>query len=262
MRGIIVSDQWGQPQQSGDWAMPRDGVQPQPQAQQAMFAPPPVTDSGQFGAPQAQPQPQFQQGFQQQPYGAPQQSFGQQVPYGYPVQQQKQSNGFAVAGFILSLLPLLGLIFSILGLVRSGKVAGKGRVLSIVGLVLSIVFAVVYSLLIANVAKSATALDPGCTTAENRFATLDSQIQADSGNMNSLMGDLTSMQLALQASANQAVHDNVESKLQASSTDLQATIADLKALQAGTSTDSTKLSNDLQAFQTDGTALDTLCSSF
>jgi hypothetical protein len=256
-----VSDQWGQPQQSGDWAMPQDGVQSQPQAQQAMFAPPPVTDSGQFGALQAQPQ--FQQGVPpQQPYGAPQQPYGQQVPYGYPVQQQKQSNGFAVAGFILSLLPLLGIIFSILGLVRSGKVAGKGRVLSIVGLALSIVFAVGYSLLIADVAKSATALDPGCTTAETQIRTLNTHLQADSGNLSSLMNDLTSMQQTLQDSANQAVHANVKTQLQAASTDLQATIADLKAMQAGTSTDSTKLSNDLQAFQTDGTALDTLCSSF
>ena len=256
-----MSDQWGQPQQSGDWAMPQDGVQSQPQAQQAMFAPPPVTDSGQFGAPQAQPQ--FQQGIpQQQPYGAPQQPFGQQVPYGYPVQQQKQSNGFAVAGFILSLLPLLGLIFSILGLIRSFKVAGKGRILSIAGIVLSIVFAVVYSLLIAGVAKSSTALDPGCTTTESRFVTLDSQIQSDSGNINALMSDLTSMQQTLQDSANQATHDSVKTKLQAAGTDLAATIADLKALQAGTTTDSTKLTTDLQSFQTDGTALDTLCSSF
>lgn len=249
-----MSDQWGQPQQSGDWAMPQDGVQSQPQAQQAMFAPPPVTDSGQFGAPQAQPQ--FQQGIPQQ------QAYGQQVPYGYPVQQQKQSNGFAVAGFILSLLPLLGLIFSIIGLIRSFKVAGKGRILSIAGIVLSIVFAVVYSLLLAGVAKSATALDPGCTTVENRFTSLSTQLQSDSGNMSALMNDLTSTQQTLQDSANQAVHASVKTQLQSASTDLQATIADLKALQAGTTTDSTKLTTDLQAFQTDGTSIDTLCSSF
>ena len=261
-----MSDPWGQPQQSGDWSMPQEGGQ-----QQSTFAPPPVDTSGQFGAPPAQ---QYQQGVPQQGgygaqpgYGAPQdfggqQPYGQPTPYGYPVQPQQQSNGFAIAGFILSLLPLFGLIFSIIGLVRSGKVGGKGRGLSIAGIILSIALGIGYSVGIAHVANSATALDPGCTSAENRFSTLDSQVQSDSSNPDALLNDLDSMQQALQSAANQAVHDSVKSKLQAASSDLAATITDLKAAQAGTSTDSTKLETDLQQFETDGTALDTLCSTF
>jgi hypothetical protein len=245
--------------------MPQEGGQ----QQQSTFAPPPVDSSGQFGAPQAQ----FQQGVPQQGYGAAQggygapqpdfgtQPYGQQPAYGYPVQPQQESNGFAVAGFILSLLPLLGLIFSILGLSRSGKVGGKGRGLSIAGIVLSLVLGVVYSIGIAHVFNSATALDPGCTTAESRFTSLDTQVQSDASNMNALLNDLDSMQQALQDSAGKAVHDSVKTKLQAASSDLAATITDLKAIQAGTSTDTTKLESDLQQFETDGTALDSLCST-
>lgn len=254
-----MSDPWGQPQQSGDWSMPQEGGQ-----QQSTFAPPPVDNSGQFGAPQAQ----YQQGVPQQGgYGAQPgynagQQFGQAPAYGYPVQQEKQSNGFAIAGFILSLLPLLGLIFSIIGLVRSGKVGGKGRGLSIAGIILSIALGIGYSIGIAHIANSATALDPGCTSAESRFNALDGQVQSDSSNMNALLNDLDSMQQALQSSAGQAVHDSVKTKLQAASSDLAATITDLKGIQAGTSTDTTKLETDLQQFETDGTALDTLCSTF
>lgn len=53
------------------------------------------------------------------------------------------SNGFAIAGFILSLLGgLLGLIFSIVGCVKSYNPIynGKGRGLSIAGIVISSVW--------------------------------------------------------------------------------------------------------------------------
>jgi len=268
-----VSDPWGQPQQSGgDWSMPQEGGQ----QQQSTFAPPPVDASGQFGAPQqAQYQGGSQSGYGAQPgYGAPQsgygaqqdfsgqQPYGQQAAYGYPVQPEKQSNGFAIAGFILSLTVVLGLVFSIIGLTRSGKVGGKGRGLSIAGIILSVAIGIGYGVGIAHVAKTATALDPGCTSAENRFSALDNQVTSDASNMDALLNDLDSMQQALQSSAGQAVHASVKSKLQAASTDLAATITDLKGIQAGTSTDTTKLETDLQQFETDGTALDTLCSTF
>ena len=56
-----------------------------------------------------------------------------------------QGNGMAVAGFVLSLISLLccgflsvlGLIFSILGLSKSSKVGGKGKGLSIAGIIMS-----------------------------------------------------------------------------------------------------------------------------
>ena len=265
-----MSDPWGQPQQSGDWSMPQEGGQ-----QQSTFAPPPVDTSGQFGAPQHQQGGTQQNGYgaappgygaQQGGFGAPQadfgaQAFGQQPAYGYPVQPQQEGNGFAVAGFILSLLPLLGLVFSILGLTRSGKIGGKGRGLSIAGIVLSLVLGVGSSVGLVHLFNSATALDPGCTSAESRFRTLDSQMTSDFSDTNAMLNDLDTMQQALQSSANQAVHDSVRTKLQTASTDLAATITDLKAIQDGTSTDTAKLESDVQQFETDGTAIDSLCST-
>jgi hypothetical protein len=91
---------------------------------------------------------------------------------------------------------------------------------------------------------------------------LDTKIQDDSSDTTAAMNDLKSMQQALQDAQAQAVHASVKAKLQQASTDLQSTINDFNALSAGTSTDATKLNTDLQQFETDGTAIDSLCSSF
>lgn len=76
-----------------------------------------------------------------------------------PAVQTTKTNGFAIAGFVLSLIgislgyytfdlvPLLGLIFSIIGLVKS-KTYGSGKGLSIAGLVISIVMFVIWLILI------------------------------------------------------------------------------------------------------------------
>ena len=59
-------------------------------------------------------------------------------------QEPARSNGFAVAGFILSFfVPLLGLIFSAIGIGKANQLNGKGRGLAIWGLVLSILSMVV-----------------------------------------------------------------------------------------------------------------------
>ena len=54
----------------------------------------------------------------------------------------KRGNGYAVTGVVLA-LPIwpLGLSFSIIGLVKSRTRAGSGKVLSIIGIVLSLIVA-------------------------------------------------------------------------------------------------------------------------
>lgn len=55
----------------------------------------------------------------------------------------KRGNSYAITGVVLA-LPIwrLGLSFSIIGLVKSRTRAGSGRVLSIIGIVLSLIVAV------------------------------------------------------------------------------------------------------------------------
>ena len=67
---------------------------------------------------------------------------------------QTQSNGMAIAGFILSFfIPLLGLIFSILGLKRS-KETNNGKGLSTAGIIISCITMVI-TLIIGIISFSA-----------------------------------------------------------------------------------------------------------
>ena len=61
---------------------------------------------------------------------------------GWVAVPQRPTNGFAVAGFIFGIVGgcLFGLIFGILGLVRAGKVGGRGRTLSWIGIGLSVLW--------------------------------------------------------------------------------------------------------------------------
>ena len=88
--------------------------------------------------------------------------------YGNSVNNQSQGNGFAVAALILGILPtgVIGIIFGILGLVRAGKVGSKGRAMSWIGIILSVLWIAGAStavvLVASTVAKSA---NPACVDA-------------------------------------------------------------------------------------------------
>ena len=64
-------------------------------------------------------------------------------------QMEKKTNGFAIAGLVCALLvgPILGLIFSIIGLVKS-KTTNSGKGLSIAGIIISIIRALFLVLII------------------------------------------------------------------------------------------------------------------
>lgn len=70
----------------------------------------------------------------------------------------KTTNGFGVAGFVISLVSTilccgifnwLSLIFSIIGLVNSKKMNGEGKGLSIAGIIISCVFLILSIILLA-----------------------------------------------------------------------------------------------------------------
>ena len=270
-----MSDPWGQPQQpqGGDWSVPQGG-----EPGSGTFAPPPdVPQHGapapQYGAPQ-QPQP---------PYGAPQPQYGTQpqfggpMPpggYGYPIAPQEQKNGFAVAGFVLSVTVILGIIFSILGLSRAGQIGGKGKGLAIAGLVLSIAIGGGYAAIAVAVSKS-TALDPGCTSAESSFQSILSKVQTDESKLSAdgsdatamradltaFTGDIQTMKSALDSSLTQAQHQSVKDKIQAMDTDLNTVLTGLQALQSGDTSQLSAFEAAAGRLGGDGTALDNVCSA-
>lgn len=57
----------------------------------------------------------------------------------YQPPRESESNGFAIAGLICAFfIPILGLIFSCMGLNRSKKMNGEGKGVSIAGIVISV----------------------------------------------------------------------------------------------------------------------------
>lgn len=118
-----------------------------------------------------QPQQPQQPAYQQPAY---QQPAYQQPPYQQPMYQQPAADDgsgsvltFGILGLALSWIPVLGLIFSIIGLKKSGAFAaahggtcfGKakaGRILSIIGLVSSIIGNIYWLIVIIGVATCAS----------------------------------------------------------------------------------------------------------
>ena len=283
-----MSDPWGQPQQQGgDWSGPQGG------GDSGSFAPPPPDPqygaTPQYGVPQQpqQQQPQYgsapQYGAAPPQYGAPQDQYGAQPQfggpaptggYGYPTPQQPQKNGFAVAGFILSLLPLLGLIFSILGLVRAGKIGGKGKGLAIAGIVLSLAIGGGYTAALVAVSKS-TALDPGCTSAEasfnsmlNKLQTDEQKLNSDTSNATAMQGDLStftadiqSIKGALDSALAKAEHQSVKDKIQAMDQDVNTVLTGMQAIQKGDTSNLSQFEAAAGRLGSDGDSLDSLCSS-
>ena len=100
-----------------------------------------------------------------QPYGEPQ-SYGEPQPYGqvqapppppgygFPPPQQK-TNTMSILGLVFAfLIPLLGLIFSAIGLKQTKQRNEGGRGLAVAGLIISIIFMVI-GILVAVVVLSA-----------------------------------------------------------------------------------------------------------
>lgn len=72
----------------------------------------------------------------------PQEAQASQPPYSQQTYQAAPSktNGLAITGFVLAfLLPLIGLILSIIGLVKAKNYGGNGQGLAIAGIVISVI---------------------------------------------------------------------------------------------------------------------------
>jgi hypothetical protein len=205
-----------------------------------------------YGAPQ---QPAYGEAQQPAPGYAPPQQFGApQSPYGVP--QGPQTNGLATAGLVLGILPTgpVGLIFSILGIVRAGKVGGVGRTKAWVGLVLSILWIAGYiaggvAVLGSDTVKNAVT----CSQTEVRVTALGKKSQADASNPTAFKKDLQDIIDELNSSANKMADAKKASDMRKAAADFKEVLDDLNS--------GTAPSADLQSrLGTDGAAVDTDCS--
>jgi hypothetical protein len=93
-------------------------------------------------------------------------------------------NSFATAGAVTSFVPVIGLVLSFAGLIRS-RGRGAGKAAARVGVVLSLVFTAAWGAAGYYVYKStyAKATDPGCVSADADFLGYSAQLQRDAAAM-------------------------------------------------------------------------------
>jgi hypothetical protein len=234
---------------------------------------------GQWGAPGRQPQrqpPSHQQwpGYAADPYGGAYGEYGVHgayagAPYGGGA-GPRSTNGAALAGAILSVLPPLGIVLSAVGLSRAKALGGAGRTAASIGIALSLVFAGGYGFGIYELASSADA-DPACasvsateaqlSTDESALATVessggDSDAQAALG---TVVAELQPLKLQLSEDAMRATQANVRSRIQAVESDLGKMIVDLKAVQGGDDSALSALDGAASQLQTDSAAMNSVC---
>lgn len=178
------TQQFGQPAQQ-PYGQPAQQPYGAPQAEPTQAMP----DYGQMQpnqyAAQEQPTQAFdysQQG--QQPYGGqiPPQIPPQEPMVGYGAPQNNDKwNGLVIAGFVCAfLVPIVGLILSIIGMVQINKNGGKSKGMAIAGIIVSVVVMVLNGLLVFSMVNAANgAIQTAITTSQSPSATSSSPSTAD-----------------------------------------------------------------------------------
>lgn len=190
--GYPTPDPYGPPTYQAPAPQPQrvpQHAQPQPQPQ-----------------PQAQPQPQPQYQNQQSaslytsvpppPSTYPsEESYAQPIPYpqapgGLPIEapsgvSARPTNPFAVIGAVMSFFPVVGLVFSIVGLGKAKLIGGIGRGVATLGVVLSLIFIPGWCVAgyLVYKAVDTTAADPACVAAEGDYLTYSRTLDADAAAM-------------------------------------------------------------------------------
>jgi hypothetical protein len=163
-----------------------------------------------------------------------------------------KKNGWALWGFIFAfLLPGIGLILSIVGVVVGGK--PSRRRLAVVGLILSSVLGVGYTVglfaLLSNNRNISTATDPGCTQARAAIL-LTPTTSSDPATIRAEFGAALA---GLKNAQSQAQDSRVKSAVGALVSDYQTMVDDMNS--------GTQLPSDLQStLDSDANTFDSLCT--
>jgi len=189
-----------------------------------------------------------------------------------PVTAVKRGNAFAIAGIVLGILIWpLGLLFSIIGLVKSKARAGSGKVLSIVGIVVSLAGAAA-SIPFAVFVFHSLAGDPGCVI-QNEFDAMTDKFTADGNAIIHYEGDSSGERAAAQhflddaqalrselnVAAAEAQRQPVRAKIGVMTSDLSAMTASLEGVRHGDANQISPVFIALTMLTKEATSLIPLC---
>lgn len=188
---------------------------------------------------------------------------------------RKKSNPVSVVGLVLAVLVWpLGLIVSLIGVIRSTRLGGVGRTLGIVGLIVSLVVGA--GSITVLVVHSHKTFDPGCASAETGLSVFADSVNADEAKLQTdesnqdetsfdtdlvqFVADLQSVKGNLDTAAGKAVNAKVKSAVTAMDTNLGTVITGYQGLEKGDTSKETQTTTAGNKLQANGTAITALCT--
>lgn len=144
-------------------------------------------------------------------------------PYGMPAPQRPGFSGLAISAVCTFWLPLVGLVLSIVAVVKTGAGKKRGRALAIVALVLSVLVSIGYGLVGAAIATKTSAIDPGCVNGKSAIIDGSQKLSGDqSSGPEVVKADLQSIIDKLNKAVADSHRSDVKSAMQAMSGDYTA----------------------------------------
>ena len=188
----------------------------------------------------------------------------------------KRRTGLAYAGFMLvALIPVLGLIISIIGLEKIKNLADAGKSLSIGGIVVSPPVGASAGTAPIRIGARPATVDLGCITAASAGRQMTDTLNADKAAMNRdqidpvaqradlqhLVTDLQSLQRLMTTAEGQATHPSVKTGISAMIGDLNTFSSGLQAVENGDLSQVNQITTAADNVKSDGQALKTTCMS-
>lgn len=189
-----------------------------------------------------------------------------------------RSNPAAVAGAALSVIPLVGMAFSVLGLTRAQALGGAGRTVATVGLVFSVVLTVGEGVAAYELSRPTSSIaDPACVStraevddvqlrlADDASALSAAQSSGDATASTSatsaLVTDLRAVKSSLDAGAGRATHADVRVGIEAFDADLGTLISAVRQIASGGQSAQDELQAAEAKLRADGQSVDVLCAT-
>jgi len=198
---------------------------------------------------------------------------GDDPPSPPAVTSVKRVNAYAVTGLVLAVLIFpLGLIFSIIGLVKSKARGGSGKVLSILGIIISLAYTVPFVSAAVIVFHYYPRTDPGCvaqsdeTATQNTFiADEDAMLQdkgtsAERADAQGMVGPVQTLQSELNIAEAKARQPSVRADVGVMTGDLGTMMSALQAVLHGDVNGVYQVSSAGDAVIGESTSLISLCT--
>ena len=188
-----------------------------------------------------------------------------------------RANKAAIAGAATSVVPLLGMVLSILGLTRAQALGGAGRTVATVGLVFSVALTAGEGFAAYELGGSSTHADPACATTHTEVDDVQARLAQDATTLSKvqaaddptaasaaasiLVTDLRAVKSALDRSVGRAARADVRAGIETFDADLGTLISAVRQVADGEQSALPEMQAAVVKLHVDGQSVDGLCGT-